>query len=71
MQRRIQRTLLDLQRVLRQLLEPLGDGVAVQGTGGDDLQDQQVECALQQSDFAAFISTPRLATYDAAFICRT
>src|SRR4051812_42792476 len=46
-QRGIERPLLDLQDVLRHLLEPLRDGVAVKRTERNDLQDEQVECSLE------------------------
>jgi protein involved in polysaccharide export with SLBB domain len=49
-QRRIQRTLLDLQRVAGQLLDTQQDSVAVQRSERDGLQDEEVERALQEFD---------------------
>src|ERR1019366_9297589 len=43
MQRWIQRALLHLQHVLRDLLQPLSDGVAVDRPQRGDLEDQQIE----------------------------
>jgi hypothetical protein len=43
MQRGIQRSLMDLEEILRDLLQPLRDGVTVAGTQRDNFQDQQVE----------------------------
>src|SRR4029078_9754004 len=48
MERGVQRTLLHLQYVARDLLEPLRHGIAVNGPERDDLEDEHVERALQQ-----------------------
>src|SRR5439155_11625636 len=48
LERRIERTLVDLQNVLRQLLDPLRDRPPVQLLGGDGAHDQQVERALNE-----------------------
>ena len=45
-QRRIERALRHLHDVARDQLQALRDRVAVNGTGGDDVKDQQVERAL-------------------------
>src|SRR5215467_9802815 len=48
LQRRVERTFLDPQRVGRRLMNPQGDPVAVLRAGAvEDLQNQQVERALQ------------------------
>src|SRR5262249_41610607 len=46
----VQRSLLDLQRISRQLLNAQQDAVPVQGTEGNCLENQEVERALQQFD---------------------
>src|SRR4051812_24544660 len=51
MERRVQRALLNLQHVLRHLLQALGDGVAVQRPERDDLQNQKIERALEKIGF--------------------
>src|SRR5262245_36060342 len=48
MERRIERALIDLQDVLGNLLDALGDGPPVQGILLQRAQDQQIECAGQQ-----------------------
>ena len=50
-QRRIERALRHLDYVARDQLKALRDGVAVNGPGGDDLEDQQVERALGEIGF--------------------
>src|SRR4029453_7357800 len=47
-QRRIERALSDLERVLRDLLEALDEGVSVDGFEGGDLQNEHVERALKE-----------------------
>jgi hypothetical protein len=47
-QRRIERALPDLERVLRDLLEALDKGVSVDGFEGGDLQDEHIERALKE-----------------------
>jgi len=47
MQGRIERTLLDLQNVIRSAFDDVGDGVAVGGTEHESAQDQHVQSALQ------------------------
>ena len=48
LERRIQRALLDAQRVFGGLVDSLGDGVAVQGAAArEHLQNQQVERTLK------------------------
>ena len=51
MKRGIERALLHLQDVLRDLLQALRDGVAVERPERRHLQDQHVERALQQIGF--------------------
>ena len=48
MQRRVQRTGLDLQQVFRSPLNVFGDGVAMRGSGKQGAEDEEVERALQQ-----------------------
>src|SRR4051812_42586347 len=48
MESRIERALVDLQDVSRNLLDALGDGPAVQGIVLQRAQDQQIERAGQQ-----------------------
>src|SRR5262249_21799870 len=59
MQRRIQRALSDLKGVAGNLVQPLGDRVAMQRTEGYDLQDQQVQRPLKELGFVR----PRHSTY--------
>ena len=47
-QRGIERALLDLQNFLGNLPDSLGDAVPVNRTKRDNLQDQQVQCSLQE-----------------------
>jgi len=47
----IERALLDLEEILGDLLDALGDGVAVNRTQCDDLQDQHIECAAEKFGF--------------------
>jgi hypothetical protein len=51
----IQGTLLDLEDGARHLLQALRDGVSVDGAKRNDLQDEHVECALQQVGFLALV----------------
>src|SRR5688572_16929394 len=48
MQRRIQRSLLNRQHVVRQFLNALGDRPPVQRVPRDGFEDQQVECSLEK-----------------------
>src|SRR2546429_7713163 len=48
LQRRIERALADLQHVLRQDFQPLGDAVARRRAGDERPQDEQIERARQQ-----------------------
>jgi Penicillinase repressor len=48
MERGIERALLHLHDIARNLLEPLRDGVPVDGPQGDNLQDEHVERPLRQ-----------------------
>src|SRR5215469_8270598 len=48
MQRRIERSVLDLQNLVSGALDVLGDGVAMRGTEQQRAQDQHVECSLQK-----------------------
>ena len=50
MERRIERSVLDLQHVVGGALDVLGDVVAVGGPEAEGPQDQHVERALQQVD---------------------
>src|ERR1051325_2706598 len=44
-ERRIQRAFFYLKGVVGRVLEPAGDGVAMAGTPGQGLEDEEVECA--------------------------
>src|SRR5438309_80474 len=44
----IERSLLDLKRVVGQLLQPSGDAVAMHRSPGESLEDEHVEGALEQ-----------------------
>jgi hypothetical protein len=61
--RRIERTLLHLQRVARDLLDALGDRPSVERPQVEDAQDEEVQRAL---DEVGWLHTPRLSTRDAA-----
>jgi len=50
MQGRVERSLVDLDGVSRDLLDALGDGVAVGGPEGQDLQDEHVQGALRDRE---------------------
>ena len=47
----IEGTLRDLKEIPGNLLDALGDGVAVKGSGSDDLEDQHVESSLEELHF--------------------
>ena len=47
----IKRSLLDVQNVLRHLLDPIGDGEAVPGIMLERFQDQHVECSVDEVRF--------------------
>src|SRR5437016_3390580 len=47
----IEGTLRDLKKIPGNLLDALGDGVAVNGSGGDDLKDEHVESSLEELHF--------------------
>ena len=51
MKRGVERALLHLENVLRDLLQALGDSVPVKGTERHDLENQEVERALEQIGF--------------------
>ena len=57
MQRRIERALLDLDDVVRELLQAVGDAVAMERPERDDFQDEQVERALRQVGFRCGMDT--------------
>jgi len=48
LQRRVQRSLLDLEDVIRELTDPLRDRPAVQRLERDGLEDQQIDGALNE-----------------------
>ena len=48
MQRRVERSLTDVEHVIGELLDPPRDGIAVRGPPGERLEHQQVEGALEQ-----------------------
>src|SRR4249920_2838863 len=50
MQRRIERSLLHAQRILRDLLDAIGDGPAVLRLERERLEDQEIERSLRQID---------------------
>src|SRR4029079_14282529 len=47
-QRRIERSLVHLQHVLRELLDPLGDSPSMHRVTGERAQDQEIQRALKQ-----------------------
>jgi hypothetical protein len=51
MERGIERTLMDFEKVFGDLLEALGDGVAVAWAQCHDFQDQHVESAFEEIGF--------------------
>ena len=55
MQRRVQRSLLHLQHVVRATLDGLGNRMSVGGSEPQRPQDQEVQRALQQLDAVAFL----------------
>src|SRR6185436_17497993 len=58
-QRRIQRPFLNPEHIVRELMEPRGDAVPVVRGGGEALQDEQVERALQEVDLSYCHVFPR------------
>jgi hypothetical protein len=48
----IERPLLDLQGFPGHLLDPLGNGISMNGAEGNDAEDEQVEGALREVEFA-------------------
>src|SRR5580765_1587409 len=64
MQRRIQRTLRDLQDILRHLLDALRDRPAMLRLGGQGLENQEVQCPLDEVGRLAhdYGSIPRSST---------
>ena len=61
-ERRVERTLLDLQDVARDLLDALGDAPAVHGFERQSFQDQKIERALQDFDPWTHGLSPRRTT---------
>src|SRR5215471_128633 len=59
---RVERTLVDLEDVLRKLLDPLRDPPAVHRFGGEGLEDQNVESALEKLGFGRHALSPRMST---------
>jgi hypothetical protein len=47
-ERRIQGAFFHLERLVREQVDGLGDGIAVQGSALQGVQDQEIEGALQQ-----------------------
>jgi hypothetical protein len=71
LQRRIQRPLLHLQDIIRQLADALSDRPAVQRFECDGFQDQQVECALQQVGRFSHVGGFPLTIYKSGIVsCR-
>ena len=62
MERGIERALRHLHDVARDVLEALGDAVAVHSAGGDNVKDQQVERALGEIGSVRHL-TSRSSTY--------
>ena len=58
----MQRALRDLHDIARYQLKALRNAVAVNGSAGDDLKDQQVKRALREIGFIGR-HTPRTSTY--------
>ena len=46
----IERALMNLKKIFRDLLQSLGDGVTVAGAEGDDLENQHVEGSAEEFD---------------------
>ena len=67
-QRGIERALLDLQAVLRDLLDAEQDAVAVQRPQRDGLEDEEVEGALQQLCRVAHAALLDMPGEDAALL---
>ena len=55
MEGRVERALRDLDYIAGDLLQTLSDRIAMDGTQGDDFQDQQVEGALREIGFGGAI----------------
>jgi len=51
-QRWIEGALLDAQRILRKLMDPLGDGIPVTGSRAQALEHQQVQSALKEIELS-------------------
>jgi len=47
----IERALVDLKEISRDLLKALRDGVTVAGAEGDDLENQKIESAREEFEF--------------------
>ena len=58
MERRVERALGDLQRVARDLANPLGDGPAVQRPERERLEDQEIERALREVEMSQPSASP-------------
>jgi hypothetical protein len=52
MERGIEGALMDLEEFFRNLLKALGDGIAMAGAQGDNLQDQHIESPAEKFLFA-------------------
>jgi hypothetical protein len=62
-ERGIEGALADLEGIFGDLLDALDDGVPVDGTEGDDFQDEHVEGALKQLSIGGFFGVPRHSGY--------
>lgn len=52
MERRVERAVYDKKLIVRDRLDPLGHGIAMAGTPGERLQDQEIKRAAEQSTVA-------------------
>jgi hypothetical protein len=48
MERGVKSALVDAENVVGELADAVGDSEAVHGAGGEDLEDQKIQCALQE-----------------------
>jgi hypothetical protein len=69
MQRGVERTLLNLQRIARYLLDALRNGIAVDGAERDHSQDQEVEGSLGEIELRGCIHAYCFYIY--ASMCRS
>jgi hypothetical protein len=64
MERRIKRSLLDLQGLARHLLNPLRKGIAVNGTKRNNPHDEEIEGTLREIESVFGLHTYRFYIYN-------